>query len=299
MPRPTPQATYVVQPGDTLLGIAIRFDVAMARIQIENDFGESLTVRGGQTLVIPARAQPDERPFWRARVVKPGDTLSSIADEAGVSVADLARVNGLGGSTVIRVGAILILPIAGTAAVPPVSPVAVATAVPTKAPASTPLPRVTGPTATAPPAATARAAALPATVAAPVSGDAEQLLLAYYNGARAAAGIAPLQLNASLSAAARAHAQDCATRGYGSHVGSDGADTKTRIIRAGYANPRAWGENWAWARSAAQAWDMWFTQEYPSGPHRDNILSARYTEVGFGIIAASGGFYYIADFGDN
>ncbi len=291
-PRPTPQASYVVQPGDTLLGIAIRYDVAMARIQIENDFGESLTVRGGQTLVIPAKAQPDEQPFWRARVVKAGDTLSSIADEAGVGIADLVRVNGLGGSTVIRVGATLILPISGLAAFPPAAPTATALAVPTTAPIPTQA-RTPGPTATV----AVRSLTLPATAAAPTSGDAEQQLLAYYNGARAAAGIAPLRMSPSLTAAARAHAQDCANRGYGSHVGSDGADTKTRLLRAGYANPRAWGENWAWARGAAQAWDMWFTQEYPKGPHRDNILSARYTEVGVGIIAANGGFYYIADFG--
>ena len=291
-PRPTPQASYVVQPGDTLLGIAIRFDVAMARIQIENDFGESLTVRGGQTLVIPAKAQSDERPFWRARVVKAGDTLSSIAAEAGVSVADLVRVNDLGGSTVIRVGATLILPISGSAALPPVAPTATAPVVPTARPTPT-QPRAVVPTATV----AVRSLTLPATAAAPTSGDAEQQLLAYYNGARAAAGIAPLRYNPALAAAARAHAQDCAIRGYGSHVGSDGADTKTRVLRAGYAGPRAWGENWAWARTPAQAWDMWFTQEYPSGPHRDNILSVRYTEVGFGIIAANGGFYYIADFG--
>lgn len=295
-PRPTPQASYVVQPGDTLLGIAIRFDVAMARIQIENDFGESLTVRGGQTLVIPAKAQPDERPFWRARVVKVGDTLSSIADETGVSVADLVRVNGLGGSTVIRVGATLILPISGSAALPPAAPTATALVVPTNAPTPT-QPRAPIPTPTLTATAFVRSVAAPATLAAPASGDAEQQLLALYNGARAAAGIAPLRISASLTAAARAHAQDCATRGYGSHVGSDGADTKTRVLRAGYAGPRAWGENWAWARTPAQAWDMWFTQEYPSGPHRDNILSVRYTEVGFGIIAANGGFYYIADFG--
>ncbi|HQY25094.1 MAG: LysM peptidoglycan-binding domain-containing protein [Anaerolineae bacterium] len=291
-PRPAPQASYVVQPGDTLLGIAIRFDVAMARIQIENDLGESLIVRGGQTLAIPAKAQPDERPFWRVRAVKTGETLSSIADEAGVTVADLVRVNGLGDSTVIRVGALLILPVAGVAALPPAAPTATALAVPTKAP--TPIqPRAPVPTATA----AVRSLALPAPVAAPTSGNAEQQLLAYYNEARAAAGVAPLRISPALTAAAMAHAQDCATRGSGSHVGSDGADTKTRVLRAGYSSPRAWGENWAWARSAAQAWDMWFTQEYPKGPHRDNILSARYTEVGFGIIAANGGFYYIADFG--
>lgn len=291
-PRPTPQASYVVQPGDTLLGIAIRYDVAMARIQIENDLGESLTVRGGQTLVIPAKAQPDEQPFWRARVVKSGDTLSSIADEAGVSVADLVRVNSLGGSTVIRVGLPLILPVSGMAALPPAAPTATARVAPTMVPTPSQA-RALSPTATV----AVRSLTLPATAVAPTSGNAEQQLLALYNEARAAAGISPLRISPALTAAARAHAQDCATRGSGSHVGSDGADTKTRVVRAGYSNPRAWGENWAWARSAAQAWDMWFIQEFPSGPHRDNILSARYTEVGFGIIAANGGFYYIADFG--
>ncbi|MEO6063858.1 MAG: LysM peptidoglycan-binding domain-containing protein [Thermoflexales bacterium] len=291
-PRPAPQASYVVQPGDTLLGIAIRHDVAMARIQIENDFRESLTVRGGQILVIPAKAQPDERPFWRAREVKSGDTLSSIADEAGVSVADVVRVNGLGGSTVIRVGAMLILPTSAVAALPAAAPTATVLVAPTTAPIPTQT-RTPSPTASV----ALRSLAISATVAATPSGDAEQQMLAYYNGARAAAGIAPLRISPALVAAARAHAQDCATRGYGSHVGSDGADTLTRVLRAGYASPRAWGENWAWARSAAQAWDMWFTQEYPKGPHRDNILSVRYTEVGFGIIAVNGGFYYIADFG--
>ena len=57
------------------------------------------------------------------------------------------------------------------------------------------------------------------------------------------------------------------------------------------------GENWAWARSAAEAFDMWFNQETDYGPHRSNILSARYGQVGFGVVASNGGYYFIADFG--
>jgi hypothetical protein len=44
---------------------------------------------------------------------------------------------------------------------------------------------------------------------------------------------------------------------------------------------------------------MWFNQEAGGGPHRSNILSTHYTQVGFGITASNGGFYFIADFGSN
>ncbi len=66
--------------------------------------------------------------------------------------------------------------------------------------------------------------------------------------------------------------------------------------RAGYYGKYT-GENWAWGRTADEAFDMWFTQEYPSGSHRDNILGANYTDVGFGIVASHGGYYFIADLG--
>lgn len=301
-PTPTPRALYTVQGGDTLLAIAYRFDVAMARIQIENGFGDDTTVRVGQTLRIPSPVLADEQPTWRARVVRPGDTLLSIAAEAGVSLASVDRVNGLNGSRVIRLDDILILPTGGPAAPAPPSPPP-ATSSPTQPPFRVPAPTTT--LVVASPTAAVVRSPIPPSPTVPLSptparsgGEAEDQLLALYNGARSAAGVVPLKLNAALSAAARAHAADCAARGFGSHVGSDGADTKTRILRAGYANPSAWGENWAWAGGAAQAWDMWFTQEYPSGPHRDNILSPRYTEVGFGVVAAVTGFYFIADFGN-
>ena len=70
-----------------------------------------------------------------------------------------------------------------------------------------------------------------------------------------------------------------------------------RIARAGFTG-RITGENWAFGRTPDRVFDMWFHQEYPDGPHRLNILSARYTEVGFGIAdAGNGGFYFITNFG--
>ncbi|MBX7212752.1 MAG: LysM peptidoglycan-binding domain-containing protein [Thermoflexales bacterium] len=294
-PAPTlpPQGSHTVQAGETLLGIALKYDVSMARIQIANDLGDNQTVRVGQTLIIPASIS-GESAYWRARVVRAGDTLSSLAAEAGVSVAELDRVNALQGSSVIRLGSTLILPINVPQPAPTSPPVTRAATVlpPTVPPATrTPLPTV-APTVAPSPAPTRTPAAVDGSVAAQ-----EAQVLAAYNEARAAAGVPPLTLSPALSAAARAHAQDCAARGYGSHVGSDGSDTKTRILRAGYLSPLAWGENWAWAHTTAEAWQMWFIEEAPSGPHRDNILSARYREVGIGVVASNGGYYYITDFG--
>ncbi|MCL5999406.1 MAG: CAP domain-containing protein, partial [Chloroflexi bacterium] len=138
-----------------------------------------------------------------------------------------------------------------------------------------------------------------ASAAVPFAGDVEGFraqLLALYNQVRATAGLATLSWSPALQQSAQLHAEDCAQRGYGSHVGSDGADTRMRIVRAGYVGSVT-GENWAWGQTAQQVFEAWFTQEYPSGPHRDNILSAHYNEVGFGIAPASGGYYFIANFG--
>ncbi|NJM41306.1 MAG: CAP domain-containing protein [Anaerolineae bacterium] len=86
---------------------------------------------------------------------------------------------------------------------------------------------------------------------APVSSDTTDVeamraqILALYNQARIAEGIAPLAPNWALQQAAQLHAEDCALRGFGSHTGSDGANTPTRVGRAGYSG-RITGENWAW-----------------------------------------------------
>ena len=123
-----------------------------------------------------------------------------------------------------------------------------------------------------------------------------QNIFAFYNKARVANGLPPLTYSTVLQTAAQAHADDCAARNQGSHFGSDGSRSSQRIARAGYTG-RITGENWAWARSAENAFDMWYTQEIPNGPHLLNILSPRYTEVGFGITANRGGYYLIANFG--
>jgi uncharacterized protein YkwD len=131
------------------------------------------------------------------------------------------------------------------------------------------------------------------------TGEVEQIrasLLALYNQQRTAAGLAPLQWSPVLQASAQEHAGDCAARGQGGHTGTDGSTSRIRIQRAGFAG-RYTGENWAWSRTAERAFDMWFFQETPSGPHRANIMSANYSQVGFGVAPSNGGYFIIANLG--
>jgi uncharacterized protein YkwD len=330
-------AEYTVQAGDTLSTIAFKFNISMAAIQIANNLGESQVVKIGQTLKVPqSKSFPDENVLWVLVEVKPGETLGGICQRYGVKLDDAVRVNNLRNASDIRAGQELIMPVSAPAAFVEAEPVAqaipteAAAAPPTLAPPApsnseaarnadiveiipiVPLEPIATPTSipeTLPepivvqvvPQAPERTM-VQAGVVAPLSSDTTGVeamraqILALYNQARVAEGVAPLAPNWALQQAAQLHAEDCALRGFGSHTGSDGANTQARVGRAGFGG-RVWGENWAWARTVDRAFEMWFTEEYPDGPHRRNILSPRYAEVGFGIVPSKGGFYFIADFG--
>jgi uncharacterized protein YkwD len=330
----TPAATtaaewmeYTVQAGDTLSSIAYAHKVSMAAIELLNDMDDSQVVRLGQVLRIPnGPTWPGENVFWFIYTVQSGEALSSIAAKFDVKIDDLVRINQLSDASAIRISQKLVIPtnvptappepatpvpsakpraevnpedtpVAEVAEVAPTPTEVALPEAPTEAPsqdAATQADAVTNVQADTPTDAQAAAA-----VVVVPDGDVEVFraqLLALHNQERAAIGLPPLSPSPVLQQAAQLHAEDCASRGFCSHVGSDGQDTKTRVARAGYAGGTA-GENWAWGHSAHKVFDAWFNQEYPSGPHRDNILSAHYSEVGFGIAAGSGGYYFVADFG--
>lgn len=136
-----------------------------------------------------------------------------------------------------------------------------------------------------------------AVAAAPAPGIGEDALLIFnlMNEKRTARGLPALTWSPQLAAAAQAHANDCAQRGWGSHVGSDGARLRTRLAREGYY-PSWTSENWANARSAQHAFDMWWF-EGPGGVHYENIMGRNYTQAGIGIAKGGWGYYFLVDFG--
>jgi spore germination protein YaaH len=56
IPNPTRRPiAYTVQPGDTLVGLAARFETTVEALQISNDMGKGETILAGLNLIIPAK----------------------------------------------------------------------------------------------------------------------------------------------------------------------------------------------------------------------------------------------------
>jgi hypothetical protein len=143
-------------------------------------------------------------------------------------------------------------------------------------------------------------ASLPASAQGPDPVVTWQLLL---NQARLDEGLAPYGFSTLLAAAAQRHADDLVAHGFTDpddvHLGSDGTHEQQRIAEAGYA---AWTWNEGGAIADENVWSgtiedgMTFFLE--DVPHRDNILSPTYREVGIGVATdADGRNYYVLDFG--
>jgi len=119
-------------------------------------------------------------------------------------------------------------------------------------------------------------------------------LVELHNAARAEVKAAPLVANAQLAQAAQQHADHMASTGKFAHAEIGDGDPTTRIDATGYKG-RKWGENIAWgAPSATKAHQIWME----SPPHREQLLTPEYKEVGFGACkAADGKIYWVACFG--
>ncbi|MEA2252791.1 MAG: hypothetical protein QOC78_637 [Solirubrobacteraceae bacterium] len=132
-----------------------------------------------------------------------------------------------------------------------------------------------------------------------------QATLCLLNQQRVAQGLAPLTENAALSRASADYSQLMVTQSFFDHQSPQGSLLVDRIRAVGYlANAGDWalGENIGWgqsqlstARSLVNAW-------MNSAGHRENILTAQYTDVGLGLALGSPsdptwGATYTTDFG--
>lgn len=290
---------HVIQPGETLLGLALHYAVPIAAIQLQNDLGGSILLRAGQSLQIPPPVGWEgASPFWVVYEVTAGETLSAIGALYGFDVATLQSVNGLGDADRLSIGQPLILPLTAPAEVIARAPAPPATPVPQPTTISAPAPPVTADTPETPAASPPTATPLPQP--APPPSDVAALPGAIFhliNAQRAQHGLPPLAWNATLARAAQRHADECYTRGRCGHTGADGSTMKERIIREGY-DPVRWSECWAWYRTPEEAIYFWMNETPPNDPHRRTILSTWLTEVGVGVVPGHPhGYYFIADFG--
>lgn len=117
---------YVVQPGDTLFAIALRFGVTASDIAAANNLSNPNLIFVGQRLVIPGDepvvepaivtdsdeeedTEPPPTPP-EVYVVQPGDTLFAIASRFGLTVTDVAVANGIRNPNYLYVGQRLVIP---------------------------------------------------------------------------------------------------------------------------------------------------------------------------------------------
>lgn len=95
--------TYTVSPGDTLSGIANKFDISVNTIRWANDLSEKSSIRVGQKLTI--------LPVTGIQyTVKKGDTISGIATKFDVSQSAILEYNDLDSENKIVPGLEMIIP---------------------------------------------------------------------------------------------------------------------------------------------------------------------------------------------
>lgn len=127
--RPAPAAVassgknHILQPNETLYGVARKYGVSVADLQEANDIKNPGALRVGQSLRIPGTVvvaerknpsgrlgspQPSRKGKRATYTVRPGDSLWNIARRYDVSVDDLKRWNNVDESA-LRVGATMIV----------------------------------------------------------------------------------------------------------------------------------------------------------------------------------------------
>jgi LysM repeat protein len=96
--------THVVQPGDNLYRIALRYGVTMDAIIAANNIEDPRRIFSGQELVIPGLSVPDSstevvNPLVAStpivHVVQPGETLGGIAKQYGIPLEQLIQANNI------------------------------------------------------------------------------------------------------------------------------------------------------------------------------------------------------------
>ncbi|WP_457767085.1 LysM peptidoglycan-binding domain-containing protein [Cyanobium sp. ULC065] len=121
LPLPGLAAQHVVKPGETLSEIAERYGVSLNRLMQLNGIKDPDLVTAGTRLTVPGGASSGAGSSAGGRgsyTVKPGETLSEIADRLGTTVQRLIELNGIRDPDMVAEGTRLVVPGAPAAARP-------------------------------------------------------------------------------------------------------------------------------------------------------------------------------------
>jgi len=122
-PTPIPPIEHVVQSGDSLLAIALEFNLTIDELIAYNQLESELIVEGQSLFIPPHTPTPGPPPTaipgqptataaaFTLHTVRSGDTLSTIAQEYGVSVNEIRAANDIPeNSESIQVNQVLAIP---------------------------------------------------------------------------------------------------------------------------------------------------------------------------------------------
>lgn len=296
-PSPTGPVAYIIQEGDTLQGIAEKFNLGADGVLLILESNSKIMENNGiyyvgDTLSIPPvgtilkTATPLPANLGRgAKIeyqVQPGDTLAGIAAKFNSKEEDIITLNKIENANALQSGQTLQIP------------VNLVTATATLPSTSTPVtPTIEGqPTqavATAPASGTSSCA--PTENAAFVT-ELQTLI----NNARTSNGLPALTVNEKLTTAAKSHASDMLCNNYLSHIGLNGSTQEFRVAAQGYTGTLAVENIYALPQSNAQAAFNWWMGD---STNRGNILNANVTEFGIAFVTSENsllGNYFVVVF---
>lgn len=107
------QLSHVVQPGENLFRIALRYGVDMNTLAAANNIADARRIFSGQVLTIPGLSVPDASPSVEnplvavspiVHVVQRGETLRSIATQYNLTVDQILQANNISNANLIYTG---------------------------------------------------------------------------------------------------------------------------------------------------------------------------------------------------
>ena len=111
-PIPTGQVTHVVQRGENLFRIALRYGTTVQAIASDNGIANPALIYVGQKLIIHSSGvqPPAPAPSGTTYVVQPGDNLFRIALRYNLNYIYLAQYNGIANPSHVYVGQVIRIP---------------------------------------------------------------------------------------------------------------------------------------------------------------------------------------------